>query len=264
MNPYMVPSMADLFGGAAPYYARYRFRHPEPAIEHLAAAFGADSTVLDLGCGPGTVAIPLAGRVREVLAVDPDEGMLAEGRRLAARSPNVRWIAGDSERLRELPAFDHVVMGRSFHWMDRRAVLAELDALLPPGGVVALVGPAVDQPELPWEPAMCRVRDAFGINTFTARNSYQATGVPHEAVLAASPFNVLGRARFEQRLTYDVAAVVGLQLSYSYTAPARLGDRAGAFTEAARQALLADRPSGTWEVTTVTEVLTARRPPRSP
>ncbi|MET8862610.1 hypothetical protein ABZW11_06595 [Nonomuraea sp. NPDC004580] len=48
--------MADLFGGAAPYYAKYRTRPPEPAVTHLAAEFGADSTVLDLGCGPGTLA----------------------------------------------------------------------------------------------------------------------------------------------------------------------------------------------------------------
>ncbi|MEV4468154.1 class I SAM-dependent methyltransferase [Nonomuraea sp. NPDC049504] len=256
--------MADLFGGAAPSYAKYRTRPPEPAIAHLAAAFGADSTVLDLGCGPGTLAIPLAGRVREVLAVDPDHGMLAEGRRLARRSPNVRWIAGDSARLGELPAFDHVVMGRSFHWMDRRAVLAELDALLPRDGVVVLVGPAADEPEQPWEPAMRRVRDASGINTFTASNGYQATGEPHEAVLSGSPFRMLARARFEQRLTYDVTAVVGPQLSYSYTAPAALGGRLEAFAEEAGRALLADRPSGRWDLTTVTEVVTARRPPRSP
>ncbi|MEV4803335.1 hypothetical protein AB0K18_25310 [Nonomuraea sp. NPDC049421] len=70
--------MADLFGGAAPCYAKYRSRPREPVIAHLAAAFGADSTVLYLGYGPGTPAIPLAGRVREVLAVDPGLGMLTE------------------------------------------------------------------------------------------------------------------------------------------------------------------------------------------
>ncbi|MFI9590023.1 hypothetical protein [Nonomuraea sp. NPDC052265] len=47
---------------------------------------------------------------------------------------------------------------------------------------------------------------------------------------------------------------------YSYTAPARLGDRLPAFVEAARAALLAAEPSGRWELTTTTEVLIARRP----
>ncbi|MER6946195.1 hypothetical protein ABT294_19390 [Nonomuraea sp. NPDC000554] len=37
-----------------------------------------------------TVAIPLAARVREVVAVDPDSGMLTEGRRLSEGVANVR------------------------------------------------------------------------------------------------------------------------------------------------------------------------------
>ncbi|MEU6710142.1 class I SAM-dependent methyltransferase [Nonomuraea sp. NPDC046802] len=252
--------MGDLFGGTAPYYSKYRADYGEAAIEHLARAFGQDSGVLDLGCGPGTVAIPLARRVREVLAVDPDEGMLAEGRRLASGVRNVRWLCGDSTKLRELPAFDHIVMGRSFHWMDRRAVLAELDDLLPPHGVVAIVGPTRDGEDLPWEPAMRRVRDEFDVNTFTATNSYQATGEHHHDVLAVSPFSSMDLAVYEHRLTYDLDAVVGLQLSYSYTAPARLGDRVAAFTEAARKELVALNPEGRWEHTTETEVLIARRP----
>ncbi|PZG14632.1 class I SAM-dependent methyltransferase [Nonomuraea aridisoli] len=270
MNPYMVPSMDDLFGGAAPYYARYRPRHAGAAIERLATAFGPDATVLDLGCGPGTIAIPLARHVREVLAVDPDAGMLAEGERLAADVPNIRWIKGDSTALRALPPFGHVVMGRSFHWMDRRAVLADLDELLPPGGVVALAGPSRhDDSEEPWEPAMRRLREEFGVNTLTASDSYQATGEHHDDVLVTSPFRDLEVTCFTERLTYGVEEIVGLQLSYSYSTPARLGDRLAAFTEAARRELLALNPSGTWRLRTVTEVLLARRPvteppPRSP
>ncbi|UBU10821.1 class I SAM-dependent methyltransferase [Nonomuraea gerenzanensis] len=256
--------MEDLFGGAAPYYAKYRTTPGEPAIEHLAMTFGDGSTVLDLGCGPGTIAIPLSRRVREVLAVDPDEEMLAEGRRLAPRAANIRWIRGDSTKLRELPAFDHVVMGRSFHWMDRRAVLTELDELLPPHGVVALVGPPREPREEPWEAVTRRVRDQFGVNTFSASSSFQATGEHHDDVLAASPFNVLDRAHYEQLRVYDLQSVIGLQLSYSYSAPARLGDRLAAFEREARRQLLAANPSGRWELETVTEVLTARRPPRSP
>lgn len=254
--------MTDLFGGAAPYYARYRAGHGDMAIERLATTFGADSRVLDLGCGPGTVTIPLARRVREVIAVDPDEDMLAEGRRLAADVPNVRWLRGDSTMLRRLPPFDHVVMGRSFHWMDRRAVLADLDELLPPDGVVALVGPGRDFKEQPWEPVMERIRAAFDIGTMTATNSYQATGQHHDDVLATSPFSDLDPTLYERRLAYDLDDVIGLQLSYSYSAPARLGERLAAFTEAARKALLESNPSGRWEHVTATEVLIARRPRR--
>jgi ubiquinone/menaquinone biosynthesis C-methylase UbiE len=37
----------------------------------------ADDTVLDIGAGPGTLAIPLAKMVKQVTAIDPSKGMLA-------------------------------------------------------------------------------------------------------------------------------------------------------------------------------------------
>ncbi|MGN9847327.1 class I SAM-dependent methyltransferase [Nonomuraea sp. H19] len=257
--------MEDLFGGAAPYYARYRPTYGQAVIEHLAGALGADSRVLDLGCGPGTIAIPLAGGVKTVLAVDPAEEMLAEGRRLAADIPNIMWIRGDSTTLRTLPPFDHVVMGRSFHWMDRRVVLAELDELLPPGGVVALVGPArlsgePWQPSAqPWQPVERRVCEDFDLEISAAANCYHATEEHHHDILATSPFSDLECRTFRRRLVWDVEGLVGLQLSYSYSSPAVLGDRLHAFVEALRKALLADNPTGRWEQELMTDVLVARR-----
>ncbi|NBE93201.1 hypothetical protein FE391_05310 [Nonomuraea sp. KC401] len=61
-------------------------------------------------------------------------------------------------------------------------------------------------------------------------------------------------------MTWDVDGLVDLQLSYSYSSPARLGGRLPAFVKALRRALLADNPAGRWEQTLVSEVLVARRP----
>lgn len=38
--------------------------------------FGADCTVLDIGCGPGILSIPLSGRVKSITALDPSGSML--------------------------------------------------------------------------------------------------------------------------------------------------------------------------------------------
>ncbi|WP_336213337.1 class I SAM-dependent methyltransferase [Nonomuraea sp. LPB2021202275-12-8] len=252
--------MSDLFGGAAAYYARYRPGYGPEVIEHLARVFGRGARVLDLGCGPGTVAIPLAPLVTEVVAVDPDPDMLATGRRLAGARASIRWLPGDSTSLRALPAFHHVVMGRSFHWMDRGAVLSDLDELLPPDGVVALLGPTREPREPPWEPVVRPVREKFGLLPRFGGGSFQASGEHHQDVLAGSPFGRVEAAIFERRLEWDVDAVVGLQLSYSFSSPARLGGRLEAFSEAVRAALLAACPPGGWEERETTEALIARRP----
>jgi ubiquinone/menaquinone biosynthesis C-methylase UbiE len=255
----------DLFGSAAPYYARYRPVYGEAAVEHLARELGADNRVLDLGCGPGTIAIPLASQVKTVLAVDPAEEMLAEGRRLAADILNIIWIHGDSTTLRVLPPFDHVVMGRSFHWMDRRAVLAELDELLPSGGAVVLIGPARLSTEpwqpcaQPWQSVERRVCADFDLEIDVAANRFHATDEHHHDVLAASSFSDLESHTFTRPLAWDVEGLIGLQLSYSYSSPAVLGDRLNAFVEALRKALLADNPIGQWEQQLMTEMLIARR-----
>jgi len=43
-------------------------------------------TLLDLGCGTGELAIPLANHFTSVLALDPDDGMLQEGRKKAKKA----------------------------------------------------------------------------------------------------------------------------------------------------------------------------------
>ena len=63
-------------------------------IEHLDLAPG--MTVLDAGCGPGRLTVPLAERVHpgEVMAVDIQEGMLARASEKArqANVTNVRFV----------------------------------------------------------------------------------------------------------------------------------------------------------------------------
>ena len=52
---------------------------------------GPDRTILDMGAGPGTLAIPLAGQVRSVTAVDYSAGMLEVLTR-QAQAKNIRNI----------------------------------------------------------------------------------------------------------------------------------------------------------------------------
>ena len=74
---------ASPFAGTASYYHRFRAPYAQAAIDFIVERYnlGKGVRALDLGCGPGTIAIRLSHSVREVVAVDSDADMIAEGQR---------------------------------------------------------------------------------------------------------------------------------------------------------------------------------------
>src|SRR5271155_258770 len=91
----------DLYRGTAAFYARYRPPYPASLLEDLAARLPVSGRgrLLDLACGTGHVALPLANRFTEVVAVDQEEEMVAHGRAEAeaAGVANIRWIVDAAE-----------------------------------------------------------------------------------------------------------------------------------------------------------------------
>jgi SAM-dependent methyltransferase len=90
-----------------------------------------DEVVLDIGCGPGTLAIPLAKRVKEVIAIDFSEGMLEELKAYAAREgvTNIKtYHIGWEDDWSTLPQADIVVASRSMEVPDVEAALAKMSA----------------------------------------------------------------------------------------------------------------------------------------
>ncbi|MDD5758592.1 MAG: class I SAM-dependent methyltransferase [Desulfobulbaceae bacterium] len=92
-----------------------------------------EMTVLDMGCGPGTLAIPLAHQVKRVTAVDFSSEMLNH---LAERSAqegitNIESINGaweDDWRALGIGTYDLVIASRSLAVDDLRGALTKLNA----------------------------------------------------------------------------------------------------------------------------------------
>jgi ubiquinone/menaquinone biosynthesis C-methylase UbiE len=100
-----------------------------------------DERVLDSGSGSGALALALAPHVREVVAVDLVPELLEQGRRRAARFPNVSFVEGDATKLPlEYGSFDLAGSLRTLHHIARpELAVAELARVTRLGGRVLVV-----------------------------------------------------------------------------------------------------------------------------
>ncbi len=90
-----------------------------------------NEVVLDIGCGPGTLAIPLAKKVKEVIAIDFSAQMLEELKAYAAREgvTNIKtYHIGWDDDWSHLPQIDIVVASRSMEVSDVDAALSKMSA----------------------------------------------------------------------------------------------------------------------------------------
>lgn len=258
----------ELFASTAPYYARFRPRYAPEFYTLLADRFGLDGTqrVLDLGAGPGIITLDIAPLVGEVIAVDPEKGMLDEGRRLAAdhNITNIDWREGDSTTLQAMDIGPVLltVMGAAYHWMDRERVAQQLDQLIKPGGAIVLAsgGAPGDLDPAPWRQVVDEVRTRYlGPERRAGSGTYSHPKERHQDVLARSPFSKVDTARWDHTLTRTVDEVIGWTFSLSYSSPAQLGGKKNAFEHDLRAALLAFAPSGQFDEVIRTEAIVAAR-----
>lgn len=134
----------SIFAGTARYYEQGRLPYAPGFANAFTEALGANGTgcLLDVGCGPGRIALLVAERYRDVVGVDSDADMLAEARRLAKVRAivNATFVRGRAE---DLPAglgmFDTITFGASFHWMERERVAGIVAEMLVAGGQVVHV-----------------------------------------------------------------------------------------------------------------------------
>ena len=92
-----------------------------------------DYTVLDIGSGPGRLAIPIAKRVKSVTAIDPSQGMLAYLQENMKKEDvkNTTYINKRWEDIKlgvDIDPHDVVVASHSLGMLDIQEALAKIDA----------------------------------------------------------------------------------------------------------------------------------------
>ena len=232
------------FRSAAAHYLPGRPAYAAGLIARVAERFrlGSADRVLDLGCGPGPLAVAFAPFTGAVVAIDPEPEMLyAASQAAAAAKVTIEFVQGSSYDLGpQLGRFRLVTIGRAFHWMDRVDTLRRLDGIVEPDGGIALFEDRhLRVPENRWERAYDKLIDSYAESHAGLAHAKSDDWVRHEAVLLDSPFAQLERIGVIERRRTPVERFVDRAFSRSSTAPERLGPRAADLARDIR-ALFAD------------------------
>ncbi len=262
----------------------YRARPPYSAELRpaLVTRLGWDGTgrLLDVGCGPGVVALDLAQSFTEVVGLDPEERMLDEARAATpAANRAMRWVHGRAEEIPtlHLGRFHAVTFGQSLHWTDREAVVHGIFDSLVPGGALLLIhhDPAFG----PGSPSSIGAATGRAVSQVPAHPP-----IPHDAINqvlvrwlgrgrppdpdSEPNADLLARTRFgpseclrlpgRANLVRTVDEVIDNYLSMSFAAPDHFGDRLDEFRADLGSTLRRHTDTGRfWEWPGDTDVLIA-------
>jgi SAM-dependent methyltransferase len=266
-----------IYRGTAAHYTRGRPPYARTLAATLAAELGLDGAgrMLDVGCGPGVLAVELASRFSQVVGLDPDAEMLAEGARRAAEAgiANIRWVQARAEDIPtlNLGTFKLVTFGQSFHWTSRELVAEAVYDILEPGGALALINhahagrpvpPGPGYPPIPHDAIRVIIDRYLGTRRRAGQGFAQPPGEQYEDTFARTRFGTLRRVFAPGRpdIVQDIDDVLANYFSMSYAAPHLFGDTLVNFETDVRAELARHSPSGLfWDWPGDTEILLATK-----
>lgn len=216
------------FTSTVELYSRYREPYPSGFFKTVAErlAFSGRESLLDVGCGPGLLAIGFAPYVGGVTGIDAEEGMITAARAAAGvAGVSLKLVQGRIEEFSSPSTFDVVTLGRSLHWLDRESTLPVLERIVSRTGRILICGAAsVQDAAMPWVKPYEAARRSYAEDP--KERCYR---IDHKAWFAASSFREVTTISASQDYKVTVEELVGRALSKSNTSPEKLGARRAAF-----------------------------------
>ena len=226
------------FATTASLYEQFRPPYPPEYFRTVALKLGLSkqNALIDLGTGPGLLALGFAPYVGRIVGVDPEPAMLEAARKAAARAgQGFTLIKGKAEALpADIGTFGVVTVGRALHWMERSAVAALFERLVAPAGAIVT----------------CSARSAAdGRNSWLdefneARRFWSGSSEGEryrqdfEAVLQGTRFRVADSITVESSHEISVSDLAQRVLTFSTSSRQVLGDKADAMLHDIEQRLL--------------------------
>jgi SAM-dependent methyltransferase len=222
------------FATTAEFYEQYRPPYPAEFFRAVAGKLKLDKrhALIDLGTGPGVLALGFAPHAGRVAGVDPETAMLSAARAAAKRAAiDVTFIEGRAEDLpADIGSFDVVTIGRALHWMDHKALGPVLARLVAPGGAIVICASfSARDGSNPWLEDYDTARRRWSDEELLSgsRRGEHAHRNPAD-VLGPLGFGVVDTIRVEATHQVSAADLARRVLTFSSSSPAALGDRAEA------------------------------------
>jgi SAM-dependent methyltransferase len=231
------------FATTVTLYEELRTPYPPAFFREVAQqlALTKAHALIDLGTGPGLLALGFAPYVGRIVGVDPEPAMLAAAKKAAERAgQDLTLIAGKAEDLPDdIGPFDVVTIGRALHWMDRGLTLERLERLVAPDGVI-LVCSSVSAGEgrNPWLEDYNAARRAWSNESLWSDSG--SAGRTHRDLAGFFRGTRFQAAEVIKVETSDEVSLHNLArrvMTFSSSSPGVLGDRAEAMVRDVEQRL---------------------------
>ncbi len=253
------------FASTVEFYSRYREPYSAQFFAAVARqlAFRGDESLLDIGCGPGLLAIGFAPFVAHCTGLDPEPAMIeAATQAAAAAGVSLSLLPGRIEDFTASKPFDILTIGRALHWLDRDPALARMEQIASPNArLLVCSASSIESPATLWVRAYSQVRRAYVSDADEAR--YRIDG---RSWFRESAFTHLADISVNQSRSFTIDDLIGRALSRSNTSPQVLGPRRKAFEHDIREALEPFAHHGVLqdEIIARASVFERSRAPRSP
>jgi SAM-dependent methyltransferase len=253
------------FASTVELYEQYRPPYPAEFFRTVAEKLklSKQHALIDLGTGPGLLALGFAPYAGRVVGVDPEPAMLAAARVAIERAgQKLTLIEGRAEDLPEsVGRFDLVTIGRALHWMDPKALGAMFERLVAPQGAIAVCASfSARDSRNGWLDEYAAARRAWSDQKLWL-DSRQGERAHRDlaSALAGTGFHVSETIRVEATHDVSIADLARRVLTFSSSSPAALGDKVDAMLADVERRLMPFGREGRVTETVISIAQIARR-----
>ncbi|MGC2486756.1 MAG: class I SAM-dependent methyltransferase [Acidimicrobiales bacterium] len=221
----MARERRDVFGEAVEQYAKARPGYPDAMVEDILAYADPANEILEVGAGTGKATVSFASRGVTMTCLEPDPRMAARLKEECAPFPDVTIEVTRLEDYSRPLAFDALIAGQSWHWVDRLHRWDLAYEAVREGGTIALFWNAYVVADDATRAELRAIDERYSVDAGhygvtgqddpTGDEIELEEGWPAYDLVTDSRFEDLVSRRYRRHLNYDTETFIDLLASTS-------------------------------------------------